>query len=81
MIFRLRRSKSGGKYSITDLRNRYRLGIAMCSTGVLDGGRLCFFAFDAVAEMMRFFPYRAYTFIAEAFIYPVVGHWAWNSSG
>ncbi len=32
----------------------------------------------AVAERMRFVAYLAYSFLISAFIYPIVGHWAWG---
>lgn len=35
----------------------------------------------AVAERMKFGPYIIFSFLATALIYPVAGHWIWNSSG
>lgn len=35
----------------------------------------------AVAERMKFAPYIVFSFLATVVIYPVVGHWVWNSGG
>lgn len=35
----------------------------------------------AVAERMKFGPYMLFSFVATALIYPIAGHWIWNSGG
>ena len=35
----------------------------------------------AVAERMKFAPYIVFSFLATVFIYPLAGHWVWNSGG
>ena len=35
----------------------------------------------AVAERMKFAPYIVFSFMATVIIYPIAGHWVWNSGG
>ncbi|MBX2858256.1 MAG: ammonium transporter [Cellvibrionaceae bacterium] len=63
-------------------------------SGVSDPYDLSFFVFQAmfagtvativsgaVAERMRFFGYLWVATVLASFVYPVVGHWAWNGEG
>lgn len=38
-------------------------------------------ASGAMAERTKFLGYLAYTVVISAFIYPLIGHWAWNGIG
>ncbi len=35
----------------------------------------------AVAERMKFAPYIVFSFLATVIVYPLAGHWVWNSGG
>ncbi len=35
----------------------------------------------AMAERMRFHAYLLYTIVISALVYPIIGHWVWNSGG
>lgn len=50
----------------------FQLGFAGVSCTILSG---------AVAERTKFFGYLLYCAFFSAFIYPVIGHWAWGSAG
>lgn len=50
----------------------FQLGFAGVSCTILSG---------AVAERTKFFGYLLYCAFFSAFIYPVIGHWAWGNAG
>jgi len=35
----------------------------------------------AMAERMKFYAYMIYTAVISAVVYPIIGHWVWNSGG
>jgi Amt family ammonium transporter len=74
---------SGG-YMVSGSFSHLGLRIPICAFWLFQAAfamALASIVSGAVAERMKFFPYMVYTFCAAAFIYPIAGHWVWNSGG